>query len=65
MFLYQYSEVFMGDARIALYSDFVLDRHFYYFFLHWDINVRNVRRTLLARLSVSLFSAARSRFSGV
>jgi hypothetical protein len=43
MFLYQYSEVFMGEARTALYSDFVLERHFYYFFLHWDINVRNVR----------------------
>lgn len=42
MFLYQYSELFTGDARDAVFNTFVVDRHFFYFFLHWDINVRNV-----------------------
>lgn len=48
MFLYAYAAVFMGEARVALYNDFILDRHFYYFFLHWDINVRNVRHLTLS-----------------
>jgi len=61
MFLYQYSELFTGDARDAVFNTFVVDRHFFYFFLHWDINVRNAFHQLVA---YKLLRARRSELQG-
>jgi hypothetical protein len=46
--LYNSAEVFMGEARRAVYIDLMLQRYFFRLFLHWDVNVRNTYHQLLA-----------------
>lgn len=45
--LYNHSESFTGEPRKALYIDFLLRRHFFDFFLHWESTVRNTFQQLL------------------
>ncbi len=47
MVLYHHADVFTANVRQALYGTFLVDNHFFYFFLHWDINVRNAYHQLL------------------
>lgn len=45
--LYAYSDLFVGDARRRLFGDFLLKKHFFRLFLHWDYNVRNIFQQLI------------------
>ena len=45
--LYSFSDVFVSEARRALFIDLVLHKHFYSLFLHWDPAIRNSFQQLL------------------
>lgn len=39
--LYDACDVFVGEVRRKLFADFLLKKHFYSLFLHWDEITRN------------------------
>jgi len=49
--IYTYAELFTGNSRQVLFGDFILDKHFFKLFLHWDPGVRNAfQQTLIFKM---------------
>jgi len=46
--IYSFAEIFVGEARKALFIDLLLTKYFYQLFLHWDPNIRNAYHQLIA-----------------
>ena len=46
--LYDYGDVFAGAARIKVFGELLLEKHFYRLFCHWDDNVRSIYCQILA-----------------
>ena len=46
--LYDCGDVFAGPARIKVFGELLLEKHFYRLFCHWDDNVRSIYCQLLA-----------------
>jgi hypothetical protein len=57
---YTYSDLFLGDVRRRLFGDFLLKKHFFRLFLHWDYNVRNIFQQLLIFKVTTNYSITRS-----
>jgi hypothetical protein len=57
-FIYKNADLFEGNARRQLFGNFLLRRHFYELFLHWDSAVRTTFHQIL------LFRLVRARRGG-
>jgi hypothetical protein len=55
--VYSFSDIFVGEARKALFIDLLLTKYFFQLFLHWDPNIRNAFHQLIA-FKVCIYVAA-------
>jgi hypothetical protein len=46
-FLYNYADLFRGEARKAVFCDLLIKQHFFSLFLHWDDGARNAFQQII------------------
>ena len=46
--LFNYHDVWSPEGRSLIYGSLLIQQHGYYFFLHWDTNIRSVFHQLLS-----------------